>query len=204
MYGLTRQVLDAMRYRRGISIFITTKSNLVVRDIDVLKRLSEHNEVHVTLTVTTMDRRLARLTEPYAPRPDLRMEAVRKLSAAGIGAGVIASPVLPGITDSEENLESVAKAARGAGADQFGARVLFLMPSAQRVFFPFVAKHFPELMKRYERSYEHGAYLKGKYPERIHDIVERIRDRVGIRSRDLARTELFERALPMQAQMGLF
>ncbi|MBV9268788.1 MAG: radical SAM protein, partial [Acidobacteriaceae bacterium] len=170
----------------------------------VLKTLAERNDVHVTLTVTTMDRGLARLTEPYAPRPELRMEAVQKLTRAGIPVGVIASPVLPGITDSEENLESVAKAARQAGADQFGAHVLFLMPSAQRVFFPFVAERFPELMKRYERSYQDGAYLKGKYPERIRVLIEQIRDRVGIPSRDLARLKLFQTGMPGEAQLALF
>ncbi len=197
-FGLTRQVLDSMRYLRGNSIFLTTKSDLVARDADLLKVLSERNQVHVTVTVTTLDKKLARLTEPYAPRPDLRMEAVAKLAAAGVPVGVIANPVLPLITDSEENLESVAKAAKDAGANQFGANVLFLMPSAQRVFFPFLADEFPEHLKRYEASYAAGAYLKGGYPERIRSLVERIRTRVGIPLRDLA-------AMPvpmLQAQAG--
>jgi DNA repair photolyase len=185
-FGLTRQLLDAMRYVRGTSIFVTTKSDLVSRDADVLKALSEKNQVHVTVTVTTMDRQLARLTEPFAPRPDLRMQAVRELSSAGVAVGVIANPVLPLITDSEENLEGVAKAAKAAGADQFGANVLFLMPSAQRVFFPFLAQRFPEHLKRYEVSFKESAYLRGKYPERIRSLVESIRARVGIPLRDLA------------------
>src|SRR5947209_531084 len=185
-YGLTRQVLDEMRYLRGVSIFVTTKSDLVSRDIDVLKMLSVQNEVHVTVTVTTMDRKLARLTEPFAPRPDLRIGAVSELAAAGIAVGVIANPVLPLITDSEANLEGVARAAKNAGADQFGANVLFLMPSAQRVFFPFLAQRFPEHLKRYEASYSAGAYLHGKYPDRIRGLVNAIRDRVGIPMRDLA------------------
>jgi DNA repair photolyase len=200
-FGLTRQVLDEMRYLKGMSIFITTKSDLVSRDVDVLRTLAERNDVHVTMTVTTMDRKLARLTEPYAPRPDLRIEAVARLAEAGIAVGVIANPVLPLITDSEENLESVAKAAKQAGADQFGANVLFLMPAAQRVFFPFVADRFPQHLKRYETSYAAGAYLKGSYPERIRNLVDNIRKRVGIESRDLMRAPLFERPA---AQMSLF
>ena len=204
-FGITRQVLDAMRLMRGVSIFITTKSNLVARDVDLLQTLTEHNEVRVTLTVTTMNRRLARLTEPYAPRPDLRMEAVAKLAAGGIPVGVIANPVLPLITDSEQNLEAVAKAAKQAGADQFGANVLFLMPSAQRVFFPFLAEHFPEHLKRYERSYAAGAYLNGSYPERTRVLVNEIRERVGIRSRDADREQLFARQIKrQQPQLALF
>ena len=203
-FGLTQQVLDAMRLIRGISLFITTKSNLVARDIDLLKSLSEHNYVRVTLTVTTMSRKLARLTEPYAPRPDLRIEAVRKLSEAGIPVNVIASPVLPLITDSEKNLEGVAKAAKGAGANQFGANVLFLMPSAQRVYFPFIEEHFPQHLKRYEKSYAAGAYLNGKYTDRIRDLVGEIRARVGIGARDLTARDYFQRPALPEPQMALF
>jgi DNA repair photolyase len=186
-FRLTRQVLEALVHLRDVSIFITTKSNLVSRDADVLKRLAERNEVMVTLTVTTMDRNLARLTEPYAPRPDLRVRAVQQLVSAGIPAGIIANPVLPLITDSKENLESVARAAKAAGAVEFGANVVFLMPSAQRVFFPFLAEHFPQHLKRYEVSFRAGAYLRGAYPDRIRRTVAAIRERVGIPRRDMMR-----------------
>ena len=179
-FNRTRAILEAMRSVRGISIFITTKSNLVTRDIPFLKQLSEHNEVGVTLTVTTMDRDLARLIEPFAPAPELRMQAVRKLNVSGVSAAVIANPVLPLLTDSEENLEGVAKAAKLAGSSEFGANVLFLMLSAQRVFFPFLAEQFPELLRRYEANYAAGAYLKGAYPDRIRMLVKGIRERVGI------------------------
>ncbi|MBV9761788.1 MAG: radical SAM protein [Acidobacteriaceae bacterium] len=197
----TRAVLEAMLPLRGAAIFITTKSNLPPRDIDLLQQLSEHNEVGVTLSVTTMKRELARLTEPYAPRPDLRMQAVAKLASAGIQVGVIANPVLPLLTDSEENLESVARAAKVAGAHQFGAAVLFLQPCAQRVFFPFLAERFPQYLRRYEASFASGAYLKGKYPERIRKIVKQVRERIGIPARGL---DLPMPAAPEEAQMVLF
>jgi DNA repair photolyase len=186
---------------RGISIFITTKSNAVTRDTPTLNKLAEHNQVGVTMTVTTMNGGLAKLTEPYAPHPDLRMQAVATLAASGVPVGVIASPVLPLLTDSEENLEAVAKAAKAAGAAQFGANVLFLKPCAQRVFFPFLSERFPEYLQRYEKSYAAGAYLKGKYPERIRQLVRRIRERVGIPSRDLERPEPPQ---PADSQMLLF
>jgi hypothetical protein len=82
-------------------------------------------------------------------------------------------------------LESVARAAKAAGANQFGANVLFLKPCAQRVFFPFLSERFPEYLGRYQKSYAAGAYLKGKYPERIRQLVRGIRERVGIPARDL-------------------
>jgi DNA repair photolyase len=123
------------------------------------------------------------------------------LAQAGIAVGVIANPVLPLLTDSEENLEAVARAAKLAGAYQFGANVLFLKPCAQRVFFPFLAEKFPQHLKRYEASYAGGAFLKGKYPERIREMVHRIRDRVGIPARDMETLTLPQ---PPGSQMVLF
>jgi DNA repair photolyase len=200
-FGLTRLVLTELLAVEGLSIFVTTKSNLVARDKDLLKKLSERNEVGVTVTVTTMDRDLARLTEPYAPRPDLRMRAVAELAQAGVAVGVIANPVLPVITDSEENLESVALAAKAAGAKEFGANVLFLQPSAQRVFFPFLADQFPQHVRRYEKSFQSGAYLRGAYPERIAKLVDEVRRRVSIPRRD---RQNFVPDPPPQSQMLLF
>ncbi len=197
----TRGVLTALEGLRGVSLFVTTKSNLVARDTALFRRLAEQNEVRVTVTVTTMNRELARLTEPFAPRPDLRMQAVAELTAAGVRVGVIANPVLPLLTDSKENLEGVARAAKQAGADQFGANVLFLQPAAQRAFFPFLADKFPQHLPRYRRSFRDGPYLKGSYPERIRSLVDDIRLRVGIPARDMDRS-----AIPRQAggQMVLF
>ncbi|MGH8272301.1 MAG: radical SAM protein [Candidatus Acidiferrales bacterium] len=200
-FGRTREVLEALGAVRGAAVFITTKSNLVVRDVIQLRRLAESNSVHVTLTVTTLDTNLARLMEPFAPRPELRLKAVRELSAAGVPVGVIASPVLPFLTDSEENLASVAKAAKAAGADHFGASVLFLKPCAQRVFFPFLAERFPEYLHRYEQMFADSAYMNGSYCRRLRELTERIRQRTGIPARDLLRVQPPQ---PLDAQMSLF
>ncbi len=200
-FGRTREVLEALGAVRGAAVFITTKSNLVVRDVAQLRRLAESNSVHVTLTITTLDTNLARLMEPFAPCPDLRLKAVRELSAAGVPAGVIASPVLPFLTDSEESLASVAKAAKAAGADHFGAGVLFLKPCAQRVFFPFLAERFPEYLHRYEQMFADSAYMNGSYCRRLRELTERIRQRAGIPARDLLRVPPPQ---PPDAQMSVF
>jgi DNA repair photolyase len=167
----------------------------------LLKKLAERIEVGVTVTVTSMDAGLARLTEPFAPRPDLRMRAVAELASAGVYVGVIANPVLPLITDSVANLEEVALAAKAAGADEFGAAVLFLQPSAQRVFYPFLAEKFPQHLRRYETRFRPGAYLSGPYPERIARRVNEIRTRVGIGMRD---RENFVPDPPAGGQLLLF
>jgi DNA repair photolyase len=197
----TRRVLETMAGIRGISIFVTTKSDLVGRDASLFAALSKENDLRITVTVTTLDRELARLTEPMAPRPDLRLKAVSKLAAAGVTVGVIASPVLPMITDSRENLEKVAKAAKAAGASYFCAGILFLQPSAQRVFFPFLAEKFPEHLARYKKNYQAGAYLKGAYSERIREMIHEIREQAGIPPREFFRPFV---APPSDPQLLLF
>ncbi len=181
----TQNVLEGMTTLRGVSICLTTKSSLVSRDAPLFRALAEHNRVQVTVTVTTMNRQLARLTEPYAPSPEMRLKAVAKLAEAGVSVGVMASPILPLISDSEANLRAVAEAAKNAGAKTFGAHVLFLQPAAQRVFFPFLRKHFPKHLARYQRSFRDGAYLNGSYPDKMRDLVRDIRLEAGLLSRDM-------------------
>jgi len=175
----TRSVLEVLAAGQGRRISITTKSDLVTRDIDLLRRIAEGNIVSVNMTVTTLDRDLARILEPRAPRPDLRLASVRKLADAGIRTGVFPNPIMPMITDSAMRLDQLAAAAREHGASYFGGGLLFLMPAARRVFFPFLAQHYPELLKKYEDRYTRNAYLRGGYVEMIRRRVDAIRDRHG-------------------------
>jgi DNA repair photolyase len=99
-FEVTRGILEEVAQHHGLKIGIVTKSDLIRRDVELLRRVAEHNSLFVNLTVTTLNTKLARILEPRAPRPDLRLEAVRELCAVGLNAGVICAPVLPGITDS--------------------------------------------------------------------------------------------------------
>ena len=172
-FGVTRGILEQMAEREGLNLSITTKSDRVVRDIDLLKRIAARSSITINLSVTTLRTRLARLLEPRAPRPDLRLAAVRRLREAGLAAGVFAMPILPGITDSEEDLDALASAAKDAGAVWFAGSVLFLMPASLRQFLPFVGSHFPKLAARYREWYLH----KGNAPESYRDeITARVRD----------------------------
>ena len=165
----------------------------MTRDIDLLREVARRNVLSVNITVTTLNRRLARLMEPRAPRPDLRLAAVRALSEAGITAGVFPNPILPLITDSEGSLDALAGAAREAGAQYFGGGPLFLMPSAQKIFFPFLERRFPKLAGEYKKLYAHSAYLGPAYKSRLRERVARIRERHSLASAPVEyRPELWE------------
>src|SRR5258708_37519315 len=111
---ITRAILQELARHSGLELGIVTKSAMVVRDIDLLREISQRNHISVNFTVTTTGAELARLLEPRAPRPDLRLESLGKLRDAGIRAGVICAPVLPAITDSPKQLEDVPRPATEA------------------------------------------------------------------------------------------
>jgi DNA repair photolyase len=178
-FGRTRSILEVFARERGRFLGITTKSDLVVRDVDLIREIGRGNVIGVNITITTLDEKLARLLEPRAPRPSLRLDAVRKLSEAGIPVGVFPNPVMPAVTDGERQLDRLAKAARDAGAQWFGGGPLFLMPSAQKVFLPFLEEHFPKLVQPYRETYEKSAYLGREYKDGLRDLVKKIRDRYG-------------------------
>jgi len=125
---ITRAILEEFARHSGLELGIVTKSALVVRDVDLLQEISRNNRISVNLTVTTTDPDLARILEPRAPRPDLRLDAVKQLRQAGIRAGVICAPVLPGITDSPKQLEAVVRSAAAARASYVYTNPLFLKP----------------------------------------------------------------------------
>jgi DNA repair photolyase len=176
----TRQALEVFAEHGGLALSITTKSDLVRRDIPLLREIAKRNTVSVNVTITTLDTSLARVLEPRAPRPELRLKAVQAIAEAGIPVGVFPNPIMPLITDQAERLDRLAKAARDRGATYFGGGVLFLMPCSRKVFFPFVEKHFPHLLRRYQEKYEREAYLKGPYREIIRERIAAIRDRYGL------------------------
>ena len=201
-YGITRSILQVFAQTSGYRIGITTKSQLVARDIDVLQEVSRRHFLTISMTVTTIDTTLARLIEPMAPRPDLRLSAVRKLSNNAVRATVFCAPILPLITDNDASIDAVAKAAKAAGAKGFGGNVVFLKPCAYQVFLPFLEQHFPVFVRRYRERFERSAYLRGDYPERMAERVARIRKRYGFEERFHERTE--PELWPRDPQLPLF
>jgi DNA repair photolyase len=182
-FEITRKMLEVFAGEHSLDFGLTTKSDLVSRDAALMVRIARRNKIRVHLTITTLDERLARLLEPRAPRPALRLGAVKKLTDAGIPVSILAHPVMPLINDSEESLDRVCAAAACNGASSFSAAPLFLKPCAAQVFLPFLEEHFPHLVRRYRERFEKTAYLKGHYPELIAERVERIRARHNLAKR---------------------
>lgn len=204
-YEVTRTILEEFARREGIELGIVTKSNLIVRDLDLLKKISAKNQLSVSITVTTLNADLARLLEPRAPRPDLRLDAVRKLAAAGIRAGISCAPVVPGITDSPKDLDALIRAAAKAGAKHVHGGALFLKPCAAAVFIPFLQKEFPALVESYRRRYEGRSFAPKAYSERISQLIAKLRAKYGLLHRREweYRPTAMAPALP-QSQMSLF
>jgi len=179
-FEITRRMLEIFLEFEGLEFSITTKSVLILRDLDLLVRASARHRFSVHMTVTTTDERLARVLEPKAPPPARRLEAVKQLSRAGIRVGVNAMPILPGLNDSGKCLDLLAQAACQAGASFLYGNILFLTPSAMRQFMPFLQKEFPRLVKSYGKLYAHSAYLNGEYKSRMTKLLAELRPRYGL------------------------
>jgi DNA repair photolyase len=171
---VTRSILEVLSRRSGHRIGIVTKSNLIERDIDLLKKISSRNELVIHLTITTTDTELARKLEPRAPRPDLRFRAVERLRRAGLRTGILCSPLLPGLTDDLKSLDAMARRAKAADASFFSAQPLFLKPCSRPVFLGFIREHYPELEASYAASYDSEAFVGKAYSDRLRDLVHSV------------------------------
>ncbi len=203
-HQITRSILEELSRHAGLEIGIVTKSNLVLRDVELLRKVAEQNQLFVNLTITTLNADLARILEPRAPRPDLRLEAVRSLNLAGVDAGVICAPVVPGITDSPRDLDALVRATAEAGGKYIYANPLFLKPCSASIFLPFLEKEFPHLVAQYRSRFEGRAFLTPAYRKRISELMAALRRKHGITS-DYGRQSVKSHPEPPgQVQLQLF
>jgi DNA repair photolyase len=174
---VTRGCLRVFARHEGLRLSITTKSDLVARDLDLLRVIAKRSAIHVNFSVTTMDRRLARALEPRAPTPQRRVAALRALAAEGLEAGVFLMPVLPGLTDSAESIDEVARAAAAAGARYLCHQVVFLREPTRSFWRGFLRENFPALAPRYDSWFAGGAYAEADLREAVAARVARVRRR---------------------------
>src|SRR5438309_11135463 len=181
-YQLTRRCLEALvDYPMPTSI--VTKGPLVVRDIDVLKKLDEKTELTVYFSVPCVDEEVVRKTDPGTAPPRQRLRALRMLREAGLDAAVLCMPVLPGISDSEESLDAAARAASEAGATAFRHRPLKIDVEIEEYFYDFLAPAFPVVVPRYAGLYRGGVHPTKDYERELEERVRRVRSRYEFRER---------------------
>jgi DNA repair photolyase len=181
-YKLTRQCLHALRDFSNPAAMIT-RGPMIVRDIDVLTELARRADLHITFSIPTVDDDIWRRTEPGTAHPRQRLRAIEKLVAAGIDVGVGMAPILPGLSDRPDRLEAVVKAARAAGATGLWAGMLHLKNGTREHFMSVLAKHWPELVPRYEQAYRDRAYLPPAFGERTLKSVTNFRNVHGVSDR---------------------
>jgi DNA repair photolyase len=151
-YRLTRGVLEVMRdYANPCSIL--TKSPLLLRDLDLFTELVDSAGFTANLSIGTLDEEVWKRSEPGTPHPRARMDAVKRLNSAGVPTGVLVAPILPGISDSPEQLREVVRAAADAGASHVSPITLHLRPGVKEEFMPWLEREYPELVEGYRRMY---------------------------------------------------
>jgi DNA repair photolyase len=213
-YRIMREILEVLE-ARGHPVGIVTKSALVTRDIDILARMAERGLAKVALSVTTLDRMLARTMEPRASTPTKRLEAIRQLSDAGIPASVMVAPIVPGLTDQE--MERILDSARAAGAREAGYVVLRLPLEVSPIFKDWLLRHYPDRYRhvmslvrsmRDGKDYdsEWGKRMKGAgpYAWQIGRRFEIAAKRLGLNTeRRTLRTDQFVAAAKQNEQLML-
>jgi DNA repair photolyase len=181
---VTESLLEVLARQRGLRIGVVTKSTLIERDIPLLQRIAENNTLVLHLTITTRKAALARLLEPRAPRPDLRLRTVARLRQAGLRTGILCSPLLPGITDTGKALDGMARAAKAADASFLSAQPLFLKPCSKEIYLAFVREHFPALEPMYRQRFDGEAFVSSAYRKRIEALVKAVCAKHGLGRRN--------------------
>lgn len=176
----TRGCLRVFARHAGLRLSITTKSDLVLRDLDLLRVIARRSSLHVNVTVTTLDRRLARGIEPGAPTPARRLAAVRALAAEGIESGVFLMPVLPGLTDDRRAVRELCRAAAASGARYLCHQVVFLREPTRSVWMGVLRARFPALLSRYERWFGRGGTCDEEIRRAVARRVSRARSDAGL------------------------
>jgi len=202
-FRLTRATLERLARYEALSVGIITKSPLVTRDIDVLTRLGSRSDLEVYISLISADASLVRRVEARSPAPTARLRALKKLTDAGVNAGLIVAPVLPGISDDIAHLEALFQAAREAGAKFIHAGPLRLYDGVRDHFLPVVAQEFPDLAERYVRAYARHASAPKTYAAALKRRIQALQAKYGFPVNRGMEDRYQRRRLAPQTQLAL-
>ena len=186
-YKLTRGSLEALVRARNPAGVIT-KGPMVVRDRDLLADLSRVASCTVYMSVPTVDEDVWRQLEPGTAHPLQRLRAVRELVDAGINAGVLMNPIVPGFSSSRDKLERTMKAVADHGARFVGCNVMFLEDGTRSHFMKFIERDFPSMLPRFEKLYE-KKYAPSEYRKQVQGMIRVLQDRYRLSKRKDADAE---------------
>jgi DNA repair photolyase len=178
--GVTRRFLEAVAQHRGVRIGITTKGAIILRDVELLKRIHARSALSVQVSLISLRAELLRRLEPWAPPPEVRLEVLRRLVEAGLDAGLSLTPVLPALTDREEDLDALLARAAGCGVRRVFWGLLFLRSPTKEKYLRFLAAEFPQYLEAYQQAYDGRVYLGGAYRARMSATLDRLRARHGL------------------------
>ena len=159
-YWITRRILEVLARCPDLELSITTRSPLVLRDIDLLRRIATSSRLSVNISMITMHPGLARILEPASPSPRRRLEMIRALTSAGIETGVFVMPILPGITDSPDEIRALLRACRHEGASYAAGDPVRLFGPSWTAFAPTLRAHFPHLLAIYQEAASRGGSFR--------------------------------------------
>jgi DNA repair photolyase len=181
-YKLTRRALEALCAGRT-PVGLITKGPMVVRDRDVLADMSRELGATVYMSVPTVDERAWSALEPGTAHPLQRLRAVRQLRDAGVHAGVLMAPLVPGFSTEPAQLEATIKAVADHGAAFVGANVMFLKEGTRDHFLGFIRSEFPEMLDGFEKLYR-GAYAPSGYQSGIRQVVSALQQQYDVSPRE--------------------
>jgi DNA repair photolyase len=181
-YNLTRGALQALSAARN-PVGLVTKGPMVVRDADVLAEIGRTAGCAVYMSVPTIDEHAWRVLEPGTAHPMQRLRAVRRLRDAGVNAGVLMAPVVPGFSATPEQLEATVKAIADHGASFMGANVMFLKGGTKDHFLGFIAREFPHMLEGYNNLYA-GAYANTEYLTGVRGMIATLQKRYQVNRRE--------------------
>jgi DNA repair photolyase len=202
-YQITRAVLTRLLDEAGLRVGLITKSPLVCRDIGLLKQVSQRHTMSVYVSLISVDPDITQLFEARSPIPHARLRALARLSTAGIRAGLIVAPILPGITDTVDQIRVLLRTGRDMGAQFVYPSTLRLYPGVRQRFLPILERHFPALTPRYRAVYRDGWDAADAYCRAVHRRFHRLAGDYGIPDIDGGQ-EHADGEPPHSTQLSLF
>jgi DNA repair photolyase len=177
-YKLMRGIWEALR-DHATPCSVLTKSPLLLRDLDLMLEVAQVTDIAANVSVPTIDEKAWRASEPHTPNPRARIEAVAELNRAGIPAGVLVAPLMPGINDDPRQIETILQAAGDAGATGISGIALHLRGEVRGIFMEWLRSYRPDLVPRYEELYRRGAYAPRDEQDRLRALLRKVRSRTA-------------------------